>query len=42
MPFKQNHQRKLANDLGHKVTSVNELSKKLQNLFSFKKTSKKY
>ena len=30
MPFKQNLQRKLANDLGYKVTSINQLSKKMK------------
>ena len=41
MPFKQNHQRKLANDLGHKVTSVNELSKKIHRIYLASKKKNK-
>lgn len=41
MPFKQNLQRKLANDLGYKVTSINQLSKKINSLFSDLKKNNK-
>ena len=40
-PFKAYHDRKLANDLGQKVTSINGLSKKIDNiLFSYLKKKK--
>jgi surface carbohydrate biosynthesis protein len=41
MPFEQNLQRKLANDLGYKVTSINKLSKKINTLYSDSKKNNK-
>ena len=41
MPFKQNLQRKLANDLGCKVTTIDELSKKINSLYLDSKKNNK-
>jgi len=42
-PFKANHSRELANDLGQKVTTLHELSKKVDDIFfkNLKKNKKK-